>query len=598
MILFLINYFLLPFVILGYGLLSQHILLNKTSKLNDLGLIGFFGFLFLYFLSSLFHFFTNINSLITYLIILVGFVSFIIFFIQKKIDRNQLIILVLVLIIFLPLSIIADPNEDFFLYYFPYIKYLESSKIIFGITNLNDFLAYSTNSLYNIIIFLKLPIIENYSYAVPILYFYIFFIIYLIHQLNQKNNILYVFILSLSLITFAKLRDLGTSVPPQLLLLIIGCLIYEIFNNNYDDRTITAILFLCLFAIILRFNSVIILPIIICFFIYNIQTLFLYVNKNRTFVFFLSLVLLIFISKNLIQSGCLVYPTPQLCFSNLDWSSENRILESKYNKLQSDSKGWAFYAKEKFDIKKKFVWENLKGENFLGYDDYASISPTFWFKYWIKDPQYKKILNLALISLLIFILTIFNLKKEQNKREFYIKNFILLSFSFLCILLWFLLSPQLRYGGYFCFIYFFSLLFTNIFFIKYKKIKNINIIFILFLSLLYLEVKNITRIKYDLKIDNFNNFPWPNYNELIVNEDFIIVEDQDLIYHKRIYSNNLIFDNSNEYILMCGNIDFPCISEGKEVCLGDKEVRNSYLFFLKKDDNENCITFMNKNILY
>jgi len=596
MIFFLANYFLLPFIILGYGLLSQQILLNKTSRLNDLGLIGFFGFLFLYFLSSLFHFFINITSIISYSILLIGFISFILFFIQKKIAKNQLIILLLVLIIFLPISIIADPNEDFFLYYSPYIKYLESSKIIFGVTNLNDFLAYSTNSLYNIIIFLKLPATNNLSYAVPILHFYIFFIIYLIHHLIRKQNILYVFILSLSLITFSKLRDFGTSVPPQLLLLIIGCLIYEILNKNYDERKITAILFLALFAIILRFNSIIILPILILFLISNYGALFLYIKKNKIIILFLSLVLLIFISKNFIQSGCLIYPTPQLCFSNLDWSSENEIIENKYNKLQSDAKGWAFYAKEKFDIKKKFVWNNLIGENFVGYNDYAKMSPIFWFKYWIKDPQYKKIINLAIITLLIFLLTIVNLKNEKNK--FYNKNIILLIFSFFSILLWFLLSPQLRYGGYFCFIYFFSLLFTNFFYIKFKKIKNANIVLILLLSLLYLEAKNIIRINHDLKIGNFDKFPWPNYTKLIANEDYITVKDQGLIFNKRIYSNNLIFDNSDEYILMCADIDFPCISDGKEVCLGNKEVRNNYDFFLKKEDNNSCITFMNKNILY
>ena len=303
-----------------------------------------------------------------------------------------------------------------------------------------------------------------------------------------------------------------------------------------------------------------------------------------------------FISKNFIQSGCLIYPTPQLCFSNLDWSSENEIIESKYNKLQSDAKGWAFYAKEKFNIKKKFVWNNLIGENFVGYNDYASMSPIFWFKYWIKDPQYKKIINLAVITLLIFLLAIFNLKNEKNK--YCNKNIILLIFSFFSILLWFLLSPQLRYGGYFCFIYFFSLLFTNLFYIKFKKIKNANIVLILLLSLLYLEGKNITRINYDLRIGNFNNFPWPNYTKLIEKEDYITFKDQGLIFNKRIYSNNLIFDNSDEYILMCADIDFPCISEGKEVCLGNKEVRNNYDFFLKKEDNNSCITFMNKNILY
>ncbi|MDC1047716.1 hypothetical protein OAQ96_03415, partial [Alphaproteobacteria bacterium] len=278
--------------------------------------------------------------------------------------------------------------------------------------------------------------------------------------------------------------------------------------------------------------------------------------------------------------------------------SENKIVESKYNKLQSDAKGWAFYAKEKFDIKKKFVWGNLKGKNFIGYNDYASMSPIFWFKYWIQDPQYKKIINLALITILIFILAIINLKKEQNINKYYKKNSILLIFSFFCILLWFLLSPQLRYGGYFCFIYFFSLLFTNLFSIKFKKIKNANILLILFFALLYLEVKNITRINYDLKTDNFDNFPWPNYTKLIVKEDYITVKNKDLVFNKRIYSNNLVFDNSDEYILMCGNIDFPCVSEGKEVCLGNKEMRNTYSFFLKKEDNERCLIFMDKNILY
>ena len=240
----------------------------------------------------------------------------------------------------------------------------------------------------------------------------------------------------------------------------------------------------------------------------------------------------------------------------------------------------------------------MQANNFVGYNDYAGMSPIFWFKYWIKDPQYKKIINLLAITLLIFILSIVSLKKEQNNFQYNRKNLFLLIFSFMSILLWFFLSPQLRYGGYFCFIYFFSLLFTFLFSIKFKKIRNINIILILFFALLYVEVKNITRINYDLKIGNFKNFPWPNYTNLILNEDYITIDNRNLIYNKRIYSNNLVFNNSGDYILMCGNIGFPCISEGKEVCLGNKEIKNNYSFFIKKEDNKNCINFMDKNILY
>jgi len=599
MIFFLIYYSLIPFVILGYGYLSQKILLGEKSQLSDIGLIGFFGLFFIYFLSSLFHFFLNINNTLIYITISVGLLSFIYFFLSKKIKRRKVLIVLFVSIIFLPISIIAEPNEDFFLYYFPYLKYLESSKIIFGLTNLNDFLAYSTNSIYDIIILLQFPLLKNNSYAVPILYFYIFFVIFFVNKIIKDADIFYILVLSLSVLSFSKLRDFGTSIPPQLLLILIGCLLYEIIHKKLSEKIITAVLFLTLFAIILRFNSIIIFPIFILFFIKNITRIIFYIYKNKIIIFYLSFILILFISKNFIQSGCLIYPAPQFCFSNLDWSSDIKIIEKKYNKLQSDSKGWPFYAKEKFKIEKKFVWKNLSGNNFVGYNEYAKLLPTFWFQYWIKDPNYKKIINIAAIALLIYILAIINLQKKREKiKERNRNNLILLIFSFFSILMWFYLSPQLRYGGYFCFIYFFSLTFKYIFSKKYEKLNKINIVIIFLIALGYVQVKNFNRLYEDFKELNFINYPWPNYTNLKYKEDFVSVENDNLFYNKRIYSKNLIFDNSNEYILMCGDIDFPCISEGKEVCLGNKEIRNNYSFFIKNKDNKNCLKFMNNNILY
>ncbi len=598
MFFFLINYFIVLMVILGFGLLSQKILLNKVNYLSNIGLIGFFGLLFIFLVSSLIHFFINFNNLIVYLVYSIGFISFIFFFFKKNIERKKLLILFLISIIFLPISIIAEPNEDFFLYYYPYIKYLESSKIIFGITNLNDFLAYSTNSLYDIIILLQLPIFEHKSYSIPILFFYIFFVVFLIDEIIKKQDIFYLIILSLSLVTFAKLRDFGTSIPPQLLLILIGCLIYDSINKKFNQQKITSILFLTLFAFILRFNSIVIFPILIFFSIYNLPKLFFYINKNKIVTLYLSVILFLFIAKNFIHSGCLLYPVPQLCFNNLNWSSDKIIVQSKYNKFKSDSKGWPFYAKEKFRMKSKFVWKNLIRDDFAGYNQYGKLLPTFWFKYWIQDPQYKKIINLALISFCIFILLIVNIKNKSFKKIENNKNLFLLLFSFLSIILWFFLSPQLRYGGFFCFIFFFSLLFKSLFNIKFDKSNNINVILILCFSLCYVQIKNLNRINNDLKEDIFINFPWPNYIQLKHKEDYVIYQYDNQIYNKRIYSDNLIFDNNGDYILMCGGISFPCISDGKEICIGEKKVKNNYNFYLKKINNENCFKFMNNNILY
>ena len=51
-------------------------------------------------------------------------------------------------------------------------------------------------------------------------------------------------------------------------------------------------------------------------------------------------------------------------------------------------------------------------------------------------------------------------------------------------------------------------------------------------------------------------------------------------------------------ILMCGDIKFPCIPEGKEICLGNKRNFYSHVLYIKNKEEEKCYNFMNENILY
>ena len=118
----------------------------------------------------------------------------------------------------------------------------------------------------------------------------------------------------------------------------------------------------------------------------------------------LALIISLFIVKNIIQSGCIVYPIHNTCFTKLTWSIDQKIVIQKNKKLQADSKGWSFYAKDHFNIKNKFVWKNLKGDNFFTYSQYANITPIFWLKYWMKDPNYKKIINLFALITIIYLL--------------------------------------------------------------------------------------------------------------------------------------------------------------------------------------------------
>ena len=246
--------------------------------------------------------------------------------------------------------------------------------------------------------------------------------------------------------------------PPQLLLILIFCLTYSIFIDDKKNDTYAKILILFTLAIILRFNSVIIGPLFILILISKYKIILKFVMNNKKLIFIYIFYIYFFITKNIINSGCLVYPVSTLCIKELTWSSNSKVTEQKYNKLKSDSKGWPFYAKESFNIKNKFVWENLERENFYNYNNYFATSPLFWGKYWLMDPNYKKIINLFLLSLFIALILIIKKMEKLIASKFQKHNFLLLISILLITILWFFLSPQMRYGGYFCFIILFSLI--------------------------------------------------------------------------------------------------------------------------------------------
>ena len=596
---FLLYYLTVPIIIIGYGIIFCKIVLGNRSNLYNLGFVGLMGFLTLYFISNLFHFFFKFSNHNILAIQVVGVLFFIYALITDQLKKGEITKLLILSILLLPLGIIAESNEDFYHYYLPYMKYLESSKIIFGLVNINDTLAYSSNSLYDILILFKYPFFYKNSYSIPILFFYFFFLIFISNKIIKTKDVFYFFILILSVIAFSSLRDFGTSIPPQLILIMCGVLIYECIIKGYSNRKISFLLCLLTLAIILRINSIIILPLFLLLIFFYYLNIPKYIKENYFLIITLLIIISLFIIKNVMHSGCIVYPIHNTCFTNLNWAADNKIVIQKNKKLQADSKGWPFYAKDHFNINDKYVWKNLKGDNFFTYSEYANTTPSFWIKYWIKDPNYKKILNLFVLAFIINLLILINSKKITipvfNHNN--IKYYLLIIFSFASCILWFNLSPQIRYGGAFCFIFSFSIIFKYIINVVKRDIINTNMIVLIIFALIYVEYKNINRIFQDTQNELYFNFPWPNLNELNINEDFIIDRKNNLIFNKRIYSKKLLFDNNNDYILMCGNIKFPCIPDGKEICLGAQNKKYGYLIYSNEKDHS-CYNFMNQNILY
>ena len=588
------------FVIIGYGSILNRIFFKKFDEVYEIGFVGLLGFLFLYFISLIIHFFININEIIVFLVLFIGFILFSYFYFKNKFLRKKIHYFVFLLILFLPLGIIADPSEDFFFYYIPYLEYLYKSKLIVGLVNLNDILAFSTNSLFDILVFFKIPFYFAQGYSLIILIFYLFFLNLLIDLIvKNKKNLFYIFILIFSLISFAKLRDFGTTSPPQFLLILLTCLIYLSYKKGFTEEIFLKITFLIFFAVILRFNSIIALPLIFILVTINFKKSLKYFFNNKLYLFSLSLIFTLFLLKNVLISGCFIYPAHKTCFNELSWSPNLEVTKMKYSKLVADSKGWTFYAKKNFEINEKFVWENLEKKDFKNYEKYAASYPWFWFKFWLLDNNYKKIINVFFLSIIIIFFFVVFSKNDHNKINEYESNNKFFLFSlFLSFIFWLILSPQIRYSGYFVFISIFSLLSYQIINLFKRNTYFYIKIFIIFLAIIYVEQKNFSRIFNEIKTNNFADFPFPNYPKMIKNTDYLISNVNDIFYNKRIKSNKLIFDNGKNYILMCGNTPFPCIPNGKEICLGEEKNILIYRFFSKNKENEKCYNFMIKNIFY
>ena len=611
-----IFYTLATIVPLSYGLIIKNIFLKKNNIEYDIGTLGFLGLFFLLFISLFLHNFVAINSFITFFVLTIGVIIFLYQINEIKIYFSKIHIFVFLLIY--PISIIFFLDEDFNYYYLPYLTYLQSTKIAFGLVNLNDALVSSQNTLYDIYVFFGIKDFIDKTYSIPGAIFLFFFINILISQIKKlsiKEKIFLAFVLIISVVTFDKLRNIGAAIPAQLLMIICVLQIFMILNSKIHINNLVLILFFFHFSFLLRINSIIIFPFIVLLIIYYYRDLFDLIKKFKLFISFNVLVLLLFLLKNLIISGCIIYPIYYSCFDEtLKWSASVDKSVTKLASYQSFSKGWMYYAREKLDISDKYIWKNIKEKKIKSIEEYSKTSIFFWSKYWFKDHDYKRILNLFLINFIIFLIAYFSNYKNrrsfshifsQDNFLFNIKYILFFICSFLSIFFWLKVSPQSRYGGFAIFIIFSSLFFQflTITTINIKKI-NFNFFYVLlFIAFSYTFSINLIRINQDFFVNKENTmfFPWPNYIKTFEDIDYKteIINDSKIYIRnksKKLYNGDI--NSSEKYFLLCGNIPFPCMPERNRICVDRIEIKNNYMYIYHDFNNDNCKELFNNNMLF
>ena len=599
---------LILFSSIGYGYLFNKFFFKKDNK--QIYELFFYSIPFLLLISFVTHFFIKINYSLSIAILSIGFLISLFNFKVFTQDKIVIYLYIISSIIFIPFIIGASPHADFYYHHLPYLNVIFDYKLIFGLVNFNDVLANPYMSWFDYSALFNLPPFKfQTNYLVNAVLFFAFINYILIHFIRESNiflKLLDIFLIILPLSLFSKLTNHGADVPSQIFILLLIKEFCNFFTSqNYSNKiniSYKILLYACI-AIIFRINSIFILPLVFIIIFY----LLIKFNRNifnfRILVFLLTLSTL-FVSKNFITSGCLIYPIHQTCFSqeSVEWSVGKKLTKKRADFLEASSKGWMFYIKKNSQIKQKFIWNPVS--NLMNHEEYLKSGILFWTKYWILDHDKERIINVGLISFIIFLiifsLNYKNFKINLNYRYYNPKLFYM---SLLPIIFWFIKTPQSRFAGYSLFITFFSLLFILVIskFFNAKKLKlNFSILILLFISVSFFTVENIKLSNINIQLAKENNFyEWLAYPELISNIDYKTVSKDNFRINLRLKTNKEYAGNINDeykHILFCGNIKQICMPIKKIKCLKKILYKSNYIMAIS--NKKSCLELINKHILY
>jgi len=519
--------------ILGYGLLFNNKFFKLELNTGENGLIGFF---ILYLISVFFNFFISINIFFSLTILLLGFIFFIIFFFKKKnifFDRFDFLILIAGILS----AITINLHDDHLLYQLPYIDLKQQFKIIFGLIHLNDTLAYQ-HGLYDTMSLFNLPFYQNrFVFLIPVI-FVMFFLSIIKDKINlEKEGIIFYycfFILTLFLLKFTRSKEFGTDVPVITLLFLIQVYSLEYLKNrnieNFYKMIIfsTLAIFYKLYAVLIIFNFIIFYKEILNF----TKKIF---QKKKIILFLIIFGFSLTFTKSFINSGCLNYPVALTCVDkNLaSWSIGKDFAKYRSDHLKASIKGWLPY------VRSTNFNDLIMPENYLKKFKFNFHKNVF------KDPDLERLLIVIITVLIIFFINfLFNYKSIRND-NYNNKYYKIILCSGISCLLWFIILPHVRYGGY-AYVSFFLFILMNYFF-SFKKVNKL--FFISFISILvfYFSAKNLKRIDKEIHsiVDKkiYNEFPIPVYKE---------------IDYEKMIKKNINF-NISKHKTMCGLIPFPCL---------------------------------------
>jgi len=569
------------FTVISTGLISNRYFFkfNINKNFSELGLLGI---IVLSIISFLLHFLTPLNTLISNLIYIFPLV--LIFtekFSQKKIIElsKYCLIFSILIVVYLSYSNFYRPDAGW--YHLPFSRLVSDFKIIAGTASLHPMfgttaiLQYLSSVFHNTILGVNGILFVN---PIILVLFLIFFFNNLVKESQPILKFFSLIILFSIFIEMNRNSELGNDAAGYLFYFY---LIYSFMRSNlvagYKNEKFKFLSLISVFCFFIK--SLYIFALAIPLFIFVKERLYLRINSYFNIA---SFVLIAWFIKNLIITGCLIYPLNFTCSDKLSWYSSDSKFEisakntSQFSELHS--KGWPDFKENK--------------QYYLNYADQLSDKNNFlknfnWLDEYLDQGRIYNIIkkiNFLIPVIILFLLTSF-FKLKKNIRKNFIKinrglskfNHKFLLYSSLAFTIIVLIKlPDARYFfGYLLVSIFLIIIYfidTKFLFLN-KKLSNISNIFLIILFSIFLFKNSVKIISYSESAS-----PLPNLysDEIIFDIRTKAIDDNN--FFNIYYTDNFYSKFASEKL--CTYHKSPCIQNRSILDQFNIEKVNGY-FILK-----------------
>ena len=510
---------------------------NKKPEFSYQFYIYFFGVVTIGLISLILNFFTplsqTLNSIVYIVIILVFAIKT-----KLKFHRKHIIFLLISsLITFLLICYSTVNRPDAGLYHLPYVSLIEENKIIFGASNIHfrfghvSILQY-LSAINNNHLFLENGISIPLASIVSFFYIYFFYDIWPVIKKKETTNLAKFFSLFILIYISLKITRYSSFGNDAVGHLCFFYIISYILKCDLKKLNVKKLLLISVFAFLNKptLGLIFIIPVTI-FIIQNNLNIKKIVNMFFSFPSFL---LYLWLIKNIIVSGCAVFPVKITCIEGLAWTNLQQITDAN---IEGNAwvKGWPDRLDPKISME-----EFTKNFN--------------WVKSW-SDKHLKYILNTTAPFVAALILIIFYMKIKYKKLITYENNAFL---NKLCL-------PLVISGiGSVCFFLYFSI---------YRYGYSYIITFVILMSLLFIKNQVLSK-----EYNQLFKFIFICCLTLVITKSVIKIFKQDtqtvwpniytLDVKNQIYEKSIINHGNNFYYYLA--------DKGDQLCMYSKSPCTSY----------------------